>query len=187
GHAKVYGEAEVCGHTYVYGDSKVYENAIVSGMAAVLGNAWVHGNAKVYDLARVDEDVEVCGDVEICEHARIFGAARLTGDAVVRENYDYIVFKNWWSSGRYFTWTRSNDIWRVGCFHGTGKELIARAYKDSKLSGRNYERIVNYVNSIKKEINQLEKGKFSPNFLYLPKTHHHENRLLLLLRRLLSD
>ena len=37
---------------------------------------------------------------------------------------EYITVKNWWSSGRYSTWTKSNNMWKVGCFHGTGKELI---------------------------------------------------------------
>lgn len=64
---------------------------------------------------------------------------------------DYIVFKNWWSSGRYFTWTRSNDMWSVGCFYGTGEELIKKAYNDSEEKGREYERIVKYVESIKQE------------------------------------
>lgn len=73
------------------------------------------------------------------------------GDAIVRNNSDYILFKNWWSSGRYFTWTRSNNMWCVGCFYGTGDELIAKAYQDSKLSGREYERVVNYVKSILEE------------------------------------
>ena len=41
-------------------------------------------------------------------------------------------------------------MWSVGCFHGTGKELIEKAYKDSELSGREYERVVNYVESILK-------------------------------------
>ena len=39
-------------------------------------------------------------------------------------------------------------MWSVGCFYGTGEELIAKAYKDSELSGREYERVVNYVKSI---------------------------------------
>ena len=91
------------------------------------GDAWVYGNAKVYG------DAEVCGDAEVY------------GDA------DYIVFKNWWSSGRYFTWTRSNNKWRVGCFFGTGAELIAKAYKDSEQSGREYERVVKYVELILNE------------------------------------
>ena len=88
------------------------------------GNCWVYGNANV------------CGN------------AKVGGDAKVTNNRDYIVFKNWWSSGRYFTWTRSNNKWSVGCFYGTGEELIAKAYKDSELSGREYERIVRYVEDI---------------------------------------
>ena len=70
---------------------------------------------------------------------------------MIESDYDYIVFKNWWSSGKYFTWTRSNDMWRVGCFYGTGKELIAKAYKDSKVSGIEYERVVKYVEQIKRD------------------------------------
>ena len=42
-------------------------------------------------------------------------------------------------------------MWKVGCFYGTGKELIKKAYKDSKSSGEEYERIVRYVDSIKKK------------------------------------
>ena len=39
-------------------------------------------------------------------------------------------------------------MWAVGCFYGTGKELAGKAYEDSELSGREYERIVDYVESI---------------------------------------
>ena len=41
-------------------------------------------------------------------------------------------------------------MWKVGCFYGTGKELVDKAYKDSELSGREYKRVVDYVNSILK-------------------------------------
>ena len=91
------------------------------------------------------------GDCWVYGNARVYGDARIYGNAEVVNNADYIVFKNWWSSGRYFTWTRSNNMWRVGCFYGTGEELIAKAYKDSELSGREYERVVKYVESILKE------------------------------------
>lgn len=64
-------------------------------------------------------------------------------------NADYIVFKNSWSSGRYFTWTRSNDMWKVGCFYGTGEELIKKAYADSEESGKHYEAYVKFVEQIK--------------------------------------
>ena len=104
--------------------------------------AWVYGDAEVYGDADVHGNAEVYGDADV------YGNAKVYGDAVILSNRDYIVFKNWWSSGRYFTWTRSNNMWRVGCFYGTGEELIAKAYKDSEKSGREYERVVKYVQSI---------------------------------------
>ena len=36
-------------------------------------------------------------------------------------------------------------MFRVGCFYGTGDELIKKAYKDSQLSGDCYEASVQYV------------------------------------------
>ena len=102
-------------------------------------NCWVGGNAVVYGNAVVGGNAKVYGKAEIC------------GNAEISNNTDYIVFKNWWSSGRYFTWTRSNNMWNVGCFYGTGEELIAKAYKDSELSGREYERVVKYVETILKD------------------------------------
>ena len=68
-----------------------------------------------------------------------------------KSTFEKIVFKNWWSSGRYFTWTRSNNMWSVGCFYCTGEELIKKAYQYSEKSGREYERVVKYIEEIKKE------------------------------------
>ena len=85
--------------------------------------------------------------------AWVFDNATVRGNAKVRRKEDFIVFKNWWSSGRYFTWTRSNNKWKVDCFYGSGEELIAKAYKDSAKSGREYERVVKYVESILEEEN----------------------------------
>ena len=127
------------GDAWVYGDARVYGNARVSG------DARVYGNAEVYGCAEVCGNAKVCGDAKVCGNAWVYGDAKVCGDA------DYIVFKNWWSSGRYYTWTRSNNKWCVGCFYGTGEELIAKAYKDSKVSGREYQRVVDYVNSILQE------------------------------------
>ena len=121
---------------------KKEENLSQSGDCWVYGNAEVYNDAMVYDNAKVYEDAEACGNVDV------FGNAEIRGDAVITSKSDYIVFKNWWSSGRYFTWTKNNNIWKVGCFYGTGKELIEKAYKDSELSGREYERIVGYVETI---------------------------------------
>ena len=136
GNARVFDNAEVYGDAMVYGNAQVYGNARVFDNAEVFGNAWVYGDAMVY------------GNAEVYGNARVFGRAEVFGIAMVYDNAGYIVFKNFWSSGRYFTWTRSNNMWRVGCFYGTGEELIAKAYKDSEKSGREYERVVRYVESI---------------------------------------
>ena len=89
----------------------------------------------------------ICNNA-IIKDVKISGDIIISHDAKISSNKDYIVFKNLWSSGRYFTWTRSNNMWTVGCFYGTGKELIEKSYKDSELSGNEYKRIVDYVNSI---------------------------------------
>ena len=88
------------------------------------GNAWVYGDARVY------------------------GNAEVYGNARVSKLNDYIVFKNTWSSGRYFTYTTSNKMWKVGRFYGTGEELIEKAYQDSEESGNHYEAYVNFVGTL---------------------------------------
>ena len=141
-NAQVFGSAEVCGDAFVFGkaqvfgEAKVFWKAQVFGEAKVFGNAFVHGYAEVYDKA------------EVFGVAAVYGNAFVKGDAIIETGRDYIVFKNWWSSGRYFTWTRSNNMWNVGCFYGSGKKLIKKAYADSKDSGKEYERVVRYVESI---------------------------------------
>ena len=175
GDAWVSNNAHVYGDACVFDNAHVYGNAFVSGCAQVYGNARVYGNAWLYDNthvcgyawvadnARVYGDANVCNDSSVFGSACVYGNARVYGDALVRgyacvcgdaeisNKSDYIVFQNWWSSGRYFTWTRSNNMWSVGCFYGTGEELIKKAYKDSELSGREYERIVKYVEEIRKD------------------------------------
>lgn len=161
--AKVWGDAIVLDNArvycdaYVYGNASIYGNAIIYGRVEVYGHANVFGNARICDNAEVCgdaaiyDDTKVCGDAKVFGDAVIYGRAVIGGDAKVANNSDYMVFKNWWSSGRYFTWTRSNNLWKVGCFYGTGEELIAKAYRDSKLSGREYKRVVEYVESILKD------------------------------------
>ena len=162
GDAKVYGDARVYDNARVYGNARAFGNARVRGNARVFGYSEIFGNARVFDKAKVYGNAEIFDDVKIYDDAKIYGlawvyrnaevcgSAEVCGDAKVESNGDYIVFKNWWSSGRYFTWTKSNDMWKVGCFYGTGEELIEKAYKDSELSGREYERVVKYVESILK-------------------------------------
>ena len=138
-------------NAWVYGDAQVLGNAQVFDNARVYGNACVFDNARVYGNACVFDNAEVYGNALVYDNAQVFGNARVFGDAQIKSARDYIVFKNWWSSGRYFTWTRSNNMWKVGCFYGTGEELIKKAYNDSEISGREYERIVRYVEEILEE------------------------------------
>ena len=83
-------------------------------------------------------------------NAWVYGNARVSGNARVKSSKDYCVYKNTWSSLRWFTYTKSNKMWLVGCFYGTGAELIAKAYKDSKKSGKCYEAIVKAQEEIEK-------------------------------------
>lgn len=156
GNAKVYGNAFVYHNAIVRDYAEVYDNANVSDNALVCGHAWVYhfacvgGCAKVYDNARVYGNAFVYHDAIVCDHAEVKSHALITGNAIVKEMADYIVFQNIWSSGRFFTWTRSNNMWRVGCFYGTGDELIEKAYKDSKESGDKYKIIVEAMEMLNK-------------------------------------
>ncbi len=142
GNAKVFEDAQVLENSQVFedaqvlGDAKIYGNSQVYGNSKIYGNSEVYGKAFIYEYANILGKAKVCGDVEI------------RGNAVIQTDSDYLVFKNNWSSGRYFTWTRSNNMWKVGCFYGTGKELIEKAYKDSPESGKKYEATVKYVETI---------------------------------------
>ena len=144
-NASVFGNAIIGGNACIKDNARVFENAIVSG------NAKIYGYAKIYGIALIYENAIVCENAKVYEIAKVYSNAEIFSDATVISNSDYIIFKNWWSSGRCFTWTRSNNMWKVGCFHGTGEELIEKAYKDSELSGREYERVVKYVESILKD------------------------------------
>ena len=142
GDAWVSGNARVSGDALVYGDARVYGDAEVYGDARVYGDAWVSGNARV------------SGDARVSGNARVSGDALVYGDALVSGDADYIVFKNHWSSGRYFTYTKSNKMWKVGCFYGTGQELIEKAYRDSEVSGKHYEAYVEFVEKLEEITNE---------------------------------
>lgn len=153
-NAWVYGDAKAYANAKVYGNAEIFGDAIVCDKVEIFDNAIVYGNAHVYRNAKIYNEASVYGNAcvhdyaEIYNDVKVFGNAYICGHAKVCNNADYIVFKNFWSSGRYFTWTRSNNKWSVGCFYGTGEELIKKAYADSDTSGREYERVVRYVESI---------------------------------------
>lgn len=47
-------------------------------------------------------------------------------------------------------------MWKVGCFYGSGKKLIEKAYEDSELSGKCYEATVKYVEEIERLKKELK-------------------------------
>ena len=173
GNAWVYCDAKVYENAWVLDNARVLDNATISGNARVLDNATISGNARVldnasvFDNARISDNANVSdfvsvygcaqiyGNANVSDLVSVYGCAQIYGNAEVYTNADYIVFKNNWSSGRYFTWTRSNDMWKVGCFYGTGEELIKKAYQDSENSGKHYEAYVKFVEQLK----ELDNGK----------------------------
>lgn len=134
----------------IYGNAAIFGNAEIGGRATIFEHAWISGNAVVSGIASIG------GSARVYEHAYIAGDAKITDpvgvadDAVIKCMDDFIVMHNNWSSGRAFIWTRSNNKWRVGCFYGTGEELIEKAYRDSEYEGKCYEAAVRYVEQLSK-------------------------------------
>ena len=95
-----------------------------------------------------EDNLSQKGDAWVWGNAKVLGNAKVWGDAKVSDFGDVIVFKNHWSSGRHFTYTKSNKMWRVGCFYGTGQELIDKAYRDSEKSGNFYKAYVEFIASL---------------------------------------
>ena len=162
--SKAIGNSLVSRNAVLSGNSIICDNAVATGFSwicdhsIVCEKALIANNARIYFNSVVCGNSYVAGDAMLTE-SRVEGESEIAGNAVIRDalikkSSDYIVFKNWWSSLRHFTWTRSNNMWKVGCFYGTGKELIEKAYKDSELSGREYKRVVEYVESILRDENQ---------------------------------
>ena len=121
----------------------------------------LHRIRAVRDFTSVDGMEVKAGDlggwIEEEDNLSHEGSAWVSGEAEVGGKADYAVYKNTWSSGRWFTYTRSDRMWQAGCFRGTGEELVAKAYKDSELSGRCYEAIVRAQEAIDKAIGEEER------------------------------
>lgn len=69
-----------------------------------------------------------------------------------------LTFKNTWSSGRTFYYCTLSRLWSVGCFNGTGEELIKKAYGDSTLSGKMYESYVHFAESLAEQFTHYHKS-----------------------------
>ena len=171
GNCWIFNDSKAIGCSHVYQDAVLSGNSIICDNAVARGFSWIcyysivceksliTNNARIHRNSVVCGNSYVAGDARVTDFSRVEGMSEVTGnaeirDALIKKSSDYIVFKNWWSSLRHFTWTRSNNMWKVGCFYGTGKELIEKAYRDSELSGREYKRVVDYVESILRDENQ---------------------------------
>lgn len=166
----IFDDSKAIGNSHVYQNAVLLSNSIICDNAFATGFSWIFGHSIVCEKATITHNARIyfnsfiCGNSYVSGNAmltesRVDGVSEVTGnaeihDALIKKSSDYIVFKNWWSSLRHFTWTRSNNMWKVGCFYGTGEELIEKAYKDSELSGREYKRVVEYVESILRDENQ---------------------------------
>lgn len=154
GDARARGNSEILGNAVVKGNSLIY-NSLVSDFSIVVDADIQH--SKIYDNTVISGGVEVVN-------------AEITKDAVIKSEKDYLTMKNNWTSGRTFTYTHSNKTYVVGCFTGTGDELIKKAYEDSDESGKFYENAVKYVESVYKlheEIGNIESKNINswfPNF-----------------------
>lgn len=189
-HATIEGGAYICDYAVIAGGATVSEqawivdNSYVTGNCQIKGNARIRGRSEVKGFAIVTDETSISNST-ISQNAKVIREAvvtdstingnatvggdvlrvenaHITGEAVVREAKDYLVMQNNWSSGRYFTYTRSNNLFKVGCFLGSGKELIEKAYKDSEEKGKFYKNAVEYVNSVynlHEELENVEKYK----------------------------
>lgn len=177
GNAKVKGAARLFGHAVVKDHARVSGNAVLEDGACVSGEAIINGTARVGDVAYITGNVVITDRavvrgvveldgrtwvqdqvmIDIYPHdqlLRICSDAVFQGNAVIHSLNDFIIMYNNWSSGRHFVWTRSNNMWSVGCFYGTGEALIKKAMQDSVASGRGYKRAVAYVESMLKDEGQ---------------------------------
>ena len=156
-NASVSGSAFIAGYANIdgvdvsiYGAARVEDNVKIGGRVTIFDRAHICGNAVVSGIAAIAGGTRVCDSACIDGDAEIKANVDVAGDAVIKCMDDFIVMHNNWSSGRAFIWTRSNNKWSVGCFYGTGEELIERAYRDSEYKGKCYEAAVRYVEQLSK-------------------------------------
>lgn len=145
GNAKISGKVVISNNVTiqdkvtVIGSSKIQDGALLKDKVFIFGEPLIKGRMTLKGESKIAGNAKIIGNFEIDPNCYI------KGNAIVKNNSDYNVFKNTWSSGRYFTYTKSNKMWSVGCFYGTSEELINKAYKDSITSGNNYKAFVDLV------------------------------------------
>ena len=164
-NARVYGKSELYEDVRIYDNAQVFDKALITGNVEIYNNAWVFGLASIHDNSKVSDYAIICGknniydNVHICGNVCIAENMSIKGDAVIKKFSDYNIFRSDWSSGQYFTYTKSNKMWSNNYFLGTGDVLIKKGYEESELSGKMYETWINLVNQqekIKEEFSKKE-------------------------------
>lgn len=152
-----------------YGLCWIYDNARCVGSGRVTDNAQIRDEASIYQDGRVYGDAVVSGKAHICGSSRVYDTAKIAGTLKVRyadiggnsiicKQSDYLVFKNWWGLDCWLTYTKSNKMWRHGCFYGNTQQTIYHFYQKSKNQGDEMVRLVEYVEGcIPFELSEEEK------------------------------
>ncbi len=153
----IYERAIVCDDAFVTGNARIFDEAVISKGACVFDSAIIEDKAVITNGAVIEDTAVISDTVKVSGPVRIGRVCTLTGDAVIESQRDYIVFRNNFSSFRDFIWTRSNNMWNVGCFYGTGEELVAKAFQDSEKKGLAYKAYVDLVNKLL-EIEKMNGG-----------------------------
>ena len=146
--AKVYDDTKVFDNARVFDDAIVHGNAIIYGNARVSDHAQVFGHAKVYGHALVCDKAKILYDAKVFNNAKVGNNAEIDGNAVIKSINDYVIFDDCCCRGRYITWTKSNNMWCVSYFNGTGDKFIEKGYNESKEIGRKYEAMVEYTKGL---------------------------------------
>lgn len=159
GDAKLYNEVKAYDNCRIYGNSQIHDYCDIGE------NAKIYGNSQLWGYCTVQGYSSVYGNSQIYDDTFIDDWAEIGGDAIVARTEDYYICKNYWSSGRYITYTRSNRMWKVGCFYGTGEELIAKAKAENKIKGQEYTRLVKYVEAMyaNMEANNTDIDRYGKN------------------------
>lgn len=150
GNSKIYGNAEIRDSVFVYGNAKIYDNAEVSGYADISENTIICENAKISEIIRVFGDIKIYGDANISGKFNIHGNVRLYGGNISKSG-DYMVFKNNLTSGIYYTYNFTNDIWVIGYFVGDTNELKeCLNTNENELQKIEYGMAIDYIEKLKK-------------------------------------
>nr|DAY45809.1 MAG TPA: hypothetical protein [Crassvirales sp.] len=139
--SSIIGKVSIKGKASLYQYSSIRNGVIIWGLVYLWGNSSLEENLTIYSNVELDFNAKIKGNFIIKEPL-------ILKKVTITSKEDYLVFKNTWSSNRYFTYIIPTKMWSVGCFYGTGKELIKKAYKDSKESGDKYKAYVELVEKL---------------------------------------